>query len=256
MPEIVISESREKLAERVAHDFYDRLSTSNAADKPFHVALTGGTVGIECLTAVFARSTTHHDWSQVHFWWGDERWLPQGHSERNDQQAFEAGLDSLPIRGEQVHRFPASDSGLSLDEAAESYAAQLAQHRYEGLSTPRFDIVLLGMGPDGHVASLFPNHASFAATGKSVTAVRDSPKPPPERLSLTVTTLNNAERVWFLVAGVDKAPALHEALLGSSGTLLPAAAVRGVTETRWYLDRDASSLLSAREMTALKIAEI
>jgi 6-phosphogluconolactonase len=97
------------------------------------------------------------DWSRVHLWWGDERWLPYGDRERNDQQAREALIDHLSIPEANVHYVPTSDGELDLDAAAASYASELASAADDGADYPRFDITFLGVGPDGHVASLFPD---------------------------------------------------------------------------------------------------
>jgi 6-phosphogluconolactonase len=127
---------------------------------------------------------------------------------------------------------PASAEGLDLDAAAAAYAAELGQLV--------FDVCLLGMGPDGHVASLFPDHASAAASGR-VIAVRNSPKPPPERISLTLEVINASREVWFVVSGSDKAAAATWALTGSRA--VPAAGVAGVDSTLWLLDTEAAAEL-------------
>jgi 6-phosphogluconolactonase len=105
-----------------------------------------------------------------------------------------------------------------------------------------FDICLLGMGPDGHVASLFPEHPSSYAEGE-VIAVRASPKPPPERLSLTLPVINRSREVWFLVSGSDKAAAAKMALMGAGPVQVPAAGVAGAERTLWLMDSDAASEL-------------
>ena len=129
---------------------------------------------------------------------------------------------------------PTSATG-DLDAAAESYAAELGQ--------TVFDICLLGMGPDGHVASLFPGHPDAGKSG-SVIAVRDSPKPPPERISLTLDVINASREVWFCVSGEDKAEALAQALSDApADDPLPAAKASGTEQTVWLIDRAAASQL-------------
>ena len=129
---------------------------------------------------------------------------------------------------------PASDGDLDLDQAAEAYA--------RALGDVAFDICLLGMGPDGHVASIFPEHPSAYAEG-DVIAVRSSPKPPPERISLTLPVINRSQEVWFVVSGSDKAAAAKMALLGAGPVQIPAGGVSGVERTLWLMDRDAAAEL-------------
>lgn len=205
-----------------------------------HIVLTGGRVGIGVLAAVNespARDTI--DWSRVHFWWGDERWLPAGDAERNDAQARAALLDHIAVPAGNVHPFAASDAGLELDEAALRYEEELAAHG-EG-ATPRFDITFLGVGPDGHIASLFPHRSGISIEDRSVIPVRNSPKPPAERLSLTRPALNSSDRVWLVLAGADKASALGLALAGAARDEVPVAGIKGRKRTVFFVDADAAS---------------
>ncbi len=216
-------------------DILDELGSAN-------IVLTGGSVGIGVLAAInesSARDTL--DWSRVHFWWGDERWLPAGDAERNDQQAFDALLSHIDIPAANIHPFPASDGPLDLDAAAAHYAVELAAHAEEGAELPRLDITFLGVGPDGHIASLFPNRSGIQVTDSSVIAVRNSPKPPSERLSLTRPVLNHSDRVWLVLAGSDKAPALGLALAGASRDEVPVGGVKGRKRTVFFVDRDAAA---------------
>ena len=129
---------------------------------------------------------------------------------------------------------PAAGDGLELDEAAEAYDAELGD--------VTFDICLLGMGPDGHVASLFPEHPSSSAEGR-VIGVRSSPKPPPERISLTLEVINRSAEVWFCVTGADKAGAARLALSGAGPIQVPAAGVQAQDRTLWLIDRAAAAEL-------------
>jgi 6-phosphogluconolactonase len=184
---------------------------------------------------------TSIDWSRVHFWWGDERWLPGGDAERNDEQARVAFLDALDLPTENLHPFPAADSGLDHDAPAEAYAAELSAHGADGLPHPIFDITFLGVGPDGHIASLFPHRSGIQVTDRTVIAVRNSPKPPPERLSLTRPVINASQRVWMVLAGADKASALGLALAGASRDEVPVAGIKGRRRTVFFVDADAAS---------------
>lgn len=205
------------------------------------VALTGGTMGIAVLEAVNASPARDSvDWSKVHFWWGDERFVSKNDSERNERQAREALLDHLSIPPENIHPFPASDEIADIDEAASVYAAELEAFAPEGAGAPKFDITFLGVGPDGHIASLFPDRSGIRETEKTVIAVRDSPKPPPERLSLTRPVLNASDRIWLVLSGSDKASALGLALAGASYTEVPVAGAKGRKRTVFFVDKEAA----------------
>ncbi len=206
------------------------------------VVLTGGTMGIGVLAAINAspaRDTV--DWSRVNIWWGDERWVPAGHADRNDAQARAALLDHVALDPARVHPFPASDSGLTLEAAAEAYAAELSKFAPRNGAYPHLDITFLGMGPDGHIASLFPERAGIRETERTVIPVVNSPKPPPERLSLTLPVINSSARVWLVVAGADKASALGLTLAGASANEVPAAAVEGRRTTLFFVDGEAAA---------------
>jgi 6-phosphogluconolactonase len=206
------------------------------------VVLTGGTMGYATLKAIndsAARDSV--DWSRVNFWWGDERWVPAGHEDRNDTQAREALLDHIALDPARVHPFAASDSGLELDAASDAYAAELLAAAPEGAEFPQFDITFLGVGPDGHVASLFPERGGIREEAKTVISVRNSPKPPPERLSLTLPVINSSIRVWLVLAGADKAGALGLTLADASVFEVPAAGVQGRKRTLFFVDQEAAA---------------
>lgn len=198
------------------------------------VCLTGGSTGIAVLAAIAttpARDSV--DWTRVRMWWGDERYLARGDADRNETQAREALLDELAIPGENVHPFPAPGEHASIEDAADAYAAELGD--------TVFDITFLGVGPDGHIASLFPDHATVLEATRTVVAERQSPKPPPERLSLTLPVLNASERVWLVLAGGDKAGALGLALAGASVSSVPVAGVQGRKRTVFFVDQAAAA---------------
>lgn len=216
-----------------------------AKKSAMNIVLTGGSVGIGILGAInVAEDRDSVDWNRVHFWWGDERWVPGGHADRNDQQAKDALLDSLTLPSANLHPFPASDQGLDLDAAADRYSQELAAAGDEA-ALPHFDILLLGVGPDGHIASLFPERRDLVDAPGTVVAVRNSPKPPPERLSLTLTAINSAERVWLALAGADKATALGLALAGASRYEVPVGAAEGRRKTVFFVDKAAAAEVPA-----------
>ena len=196
------------------------------------IVLTGGRGGAQLLNGLRDHAKRDLvDWKRVRLLWGDERWLPAGDSERNDFLADESLLGAVETDPALVHRIAASDEGLSLDEAAAAYAAIVA-----GLD--RIDIVVNGVGEDGHVASVFPGREDTLREDADVAAalaVRDSPKPPPERVSLSLPTLRRADQVWLIGAGEGKAEALKSVLAGAGGAdALPAERVTaGLRATLW-----------------------
>jgi 6-phosphogluconolactonase len=206
------------------------------------VVLTGGTTGIAILKAINesgARDSV--DWKHVNFWWGDERWVPRDDAERNDKQARDALLDHVALDETRVHTFPASDEGLELDDAAALYAAELSAHAADGADLPVFDITFLGMGADGHIASLFPNRGGVLEKALTVISVRNSPKPPPERLTLTLRAINTSLRVWVVVAGADKAGALGLTLADVSVHEVPSSGAQGRKRTLFFVDSEAAA---------------
>jgi 6-phosphogluconolactonase len=206
------------------------------------VVLTGGSMGIGILSAIAESSARDSvDWKRVNFWWGDERWLPRGDAERNDKQARDALLDHIAIDETRVHAFAASDDGLELDDAASLYAAELSANATDGSDLPQFDITFLGMGPDGHIASLFPNRGGIREENLTVISVRNSPKPPPERLSLTLPVINSSLRVWVVVAGADKASALGLTLADVSVHEVPSSGAQGRKRTLFFVDNEAAA---------------
>lgn len=216
---------------------------------PVHVVLTGGTVGIATLAAVAASPARDAvDWSQVHLWWGDERFLPDGDPDRNETQGRDALLSALgeALPAENVHAVPALSPDVPTPEvAAGRYVAELGAYATEGAAVPAFDVLMLGMGPDGHVASLFPAHPGLAVAGTSATGVHDSPKPPPQRVSLTFEAINTARQVWVVAAGAEKAPAVASALSDAPVEVTPAAGVHGTERTLWLVDAAAVSAVPA-----------
>lgn len=241
--EVIILPSADLMAAAAAARFVTVLVDAQAARGHAHAVLTGGSGGTALLAAVAASPARDAvDWSAVDLWWGDERFLPSGDPERNETQARSALLDAVPLDPARVHAMPASDGeyGDDVDAAAAGYAASLAAAAENPSGVPVFDVLHLGVGPDGHVASLFPGHPGFAVTTGTVIAVRESPKPPPVRISLTLPALQVARQTWLLAAGSGKADAVTRAL---GGERLPCASVHGTERTLWLLDREAAANL-------------
>ena len=204
-----------------------------------NVVLTGGTVGAGTQRAIASSGMRNTiDWSRVHFWWGDERFVPKQDPERNEVQAREALLDRIGVPESNIHPFPASDEIEDIDRAAAAYAEVLLEHADGSASVPRFDITFLGVGPDGHIASLFPDRDCHGPA--TVIPVRNAPKPPPDRLSLTLPAINSSHRVWMVAAGAEKATALGLALAGASEDEVPVAGVQGRKRTVFFVDSAAA----------------
>lgn len=245
-PDVVVEPDADQLARSVAAALVARLSAAQTVHGSAAVVLTGGGIGTAVLreVATLAAEPEHAvvDWAAVDVWWGDERWVPADDDERNEKGARDALLDVVGVPAERVHAIPASDAGFAEPEdAAAAYAADLAAAGDGGL--PRIDVLMLGVGPEGHVASVFPDSPAVH-DDRTVLAVRDCPKPPPTRVSLGFATINAAEEVWLLVSGEAKAEAVARALSGEvTGVQLPAAGVHGTRATRWLLDTEAASLL-------------
>jgi len=191
-----------------------------AARGVFHLVLAGGTSPKLCYQALRDLDV---DWSKVHIWFGDERCVPLGHEDRNDRMADEALLSHIPIPASKIHRMAAE---LGPDEGAALYAAELAV-------APVMDVVHLGMGEDGHTCSLFPGKPALSDE-RLVFGVIDSPKPPPERVTLGYTVLNKARAALVLTAGKGKRDVLARIAAGES---LPVARVNNAI---WYMDQDAA----------------
>ena len=242
---VLVHADKRALAGSVAARFITKVVDLLDQQPRVNIALTGGSVGsavLESINESPARDSI--DWSRVILWWSDERWLPRNDAERNDTQARIALLDHVALRAENIHWCAASDSGMSLDDAATAYAVELAAAADEGRATPRFDILFLGVGPDGHVASLFPDSPGIRVTVGTVIAVRNSPKPPPERLSLTLPVINSADRIWLTLSGPDKASALGLALAGASTWEVPVAGIKGRRRTVFFVDQEAAAEVS------------
>lgn len=239
---VIVHPDKAALAAAVAARFITKVVDLIDEFDEASVVLTGGTMGIAVLDSINSNPARDSiDWSRVNVWWGDERWLPAGDPERNETQARGALLDHVALDPARVHPFAASDAGVELDDAAAAYAAEIERHSPANSSMPHFDITFLGMGPDGHIASLFPERGGIREREKSTISVRNSPKPPPERLSLTLPVINSSARVWLVVAGADKASALGLTLAGASMNEVPAAGVEGRRKTLFFVDAEAAA---------------
>lgn len=233
------------LARAVAADLLAVLETAQSEGREPHIALTGGTIAVAIhqeLGRCGAASAV--DWRRVHVWWGDERFVDPASPDRNAGEARRDFVDVVGIPEDHVHEMPSTLDALDVHAGAAAYARSMVEEGADG-----FDVVMLGVGPDGHVASLFPGYPQLRSESIAV-GVTGSPKPPPRRISLTVGALRRARLVWFVVSGDAKADAVARAHAEAGvptdphdDRRLPAARVQGVEETVWFVDEAAASHL-------------
>ncbi len=238
MTERKVLPTADAVARAVAAELVARVASIQAQGRVPSIVLTGGTIANAIYQAVAALPSEDVDWKRVDFWWGDERYVAADSPDRNDRAAELDLLDVVGADPARVHAMPAADEvHPDLDAAAAAYAEELREH-----GGGMFDLVLLGVGPDGHVASLFPGFDELSSAEVAV-AVRESPKPPPDRISLTFPALNRTHEVWFLVSGEGKADAVAAALADDGS--VHSTPARGITAepSTWWLDEDAASAL-------------
>jgi 6-phosphogluconolactonase len=247
-PDVAVHANPDVLAAAVAARLVTKLVDLQAGGTTPKIVLTGGGTGtavLEQLRASVARDAV--DWGRVEFYWGDERFLPPGDPERNETQAREALLDHVPVDQEKV--FPmGADTGTGpagAEAAAEAYAEVLrrAARPEDHGPVPTFDVLMLGMGGEGHTASVFPHSPAVYETERTVVAVHGCPKPPPTRVSLTLPAIRRAAEVWIMTTGGGKAAAVAMALGGAGEVAIPVAGAQGRRRTRWLLDRGAAAKL-------------
>lgn len=219
----------ETLVQQVAGRWLDAVDAANTAGKPFHVALSGGRVAGRFMAAAHGLGTSRRTcWDTVHFHWGDERCVPPDHADSNYKLAQSALLDPAGIDAACRHRLCGE---LPPEEAARLAEAELA--RVTGTAAggvPVLDLVFLGMGEDGHVASLFPGAPQSVVTSTGWVTPVIGPKPPPQRLSLTFQVLAAAKEVWVLASGAGKEEALKESLrIGGNTPLAQLLSLRSHT---------------------------
>jgi 6-phosphogluconolactonase len=247
-PEIVVQHSAEDLAADVAARALACLAHAQQTRGRAALALTAGSI-MEDTWQALARSTAAEavDWSLVDVFWGDERFVPAGSADRNDLPAERILFSKSPFSRAARYSMPGSDGplGPDLDAAAADYAKTLAGCRRpnDPDDQPAFDLVLLGVGPDGHCCSLFPEHPGLYDDSSAVIAVRNAPKPPPNRMSLSFLGLNRAREIWVVASGDGKAQAVSLALGGAGRIQIPAAGAVGSRRTLWLLDLAAASKL-------------
>uniref|UniRef100_A0A1J3GRS6 6-phosphogluconolactonase n=1 Tax=Noccaea caerulescens TaxID=107243 RepID=A0A1J3GRS6_NOCCA len=211
----------------------------------FTVVVSGGSLIKSLRKLVESPYIDSIDWSRWHFFWVDERVVPKHHDDSNYKLAYDSFLSKVSIPPGNVY---AINESLSAEAAADDYETCLKHlvktnilRVSESTSFPKFDLMLLGMGPDGHVASLFPGHSLCNESEKWVTSITDSPKPPSERITFTFPVINSSAHVALVVCGSGKAEAV-QAALNKTGDV-PAGSVSAEDELVWFLDKPASSKL-------------
>ena len=242
---MLIHRDAELLAKAVAARLVTRMVDVCAARGHGSLVLTGGGIGTQVLAELAAAPARDAvDWRRVDIWWGDERFLPTEDPERNETGARAALLDHIDASPERVHPMPGSDGpdGPDSEAAAARYASWLlaASQPEDHSRVPSFDVLMLGIGPEGHVASLFPGMPALYEE-RTVVAVHGSPKPPPTRLTLTLPAITAAREVWIIASGEDKAGAIRLALSAAGPVQVPAAGARGRQQTLFLLDRAAAA---------------
>ncbi|MQA60092.1 MAG: 6-phosphogluconolactonase [Actinophytocola sp.] len=253
---VVVQRNPELLAAATAARLVTRLVDVQATRGTASVVLTGGGVGIAVLEQLrHSPACDAIDWSRIDFYWGDERFVPADDEERNELQARRALLDHVPV--DEARIFPMAAAGGEFgddpDAAAAAYQRILAEQaaREHHAEVPAFDVLLLGMGGEGHTASIFPEAPAAYEDERAVVAVRNCPKPPPTRVSLTLPAIRHAIEVWVITAGEAKADAVALALSGAGEVQLPVAGATGQVRTQWLLDRAAASKLSGNYLPPL-----
>lgn len=243
-PHVVVQRSAELLAASCAARLVTRLVDAQSRAGRASLVVAGGGIGIAVLEQLrHSPARDAVDWSRLDVYWGDERYVPAADPDRNDLQARAALLDHVPIDPARVFPMAAADAGYATPEAAAAaYGDLLAEHARRGSRTgvPVFDVLLLGMGAEGHTASIFPESPAVYEDERMVVAVRNCPKPPPTRITLTLPAIRHAAEVWVLASGAAKADAVALALSGAGPAQIPVAGVAGQFRTLWLLDSAAA----------------
>ncbi|MCK5066189.1 MAG: 6-phosphogluconolactonase [Bacteroidales bacterium] len=221
-------------------EFQRFLGELSGVEKPVHISLSGGSTPLAVFRQL-AGDTSPKDWSGVHLYWGDERCVPPEHQESNYGAAFKAMLEPLGLHRNQVHQIRGEEDPVI---EAHRYGKLLMDQLPVEDGVPVFDWVWLGLGSDGHTASIFPHQIGLWKSEEPcvVATHRDTGQ---KRISITGGVINAARRVSFIVTGVEKSPVIKEILMKEGNFMdYPAFYVNpGSDNLEWYLDQDASNLL-------------
>lgn len=235
-PEIRVGD-RTFVIETLAADLAAAAGNAVGRGRRFVVAIPGGSVASTCFPRL---ARLDLDWTMVEFFWVDERAVAPTSPDSNYAMARSLWLDPARVPADRIHRMRAEQAELR--RAAAEYSSELA-----GVcgTPPELDYVVLGVGPDGHVASLFPGRPT-SEEGRWALAVEDAPKPPPRRLTLSLPALTGARRVAIVATGEEKAPVIRAALEQGSSSLPVVRVARGARSCAFLLDRAAASLMEQR----------
>ncbi len=230
--ELISFANADELAPSVAAGWLDEIETANRAGKPHCVALSGGRIAQKFFSSVVEQAKARRIlFSRVHFFWADERCVPPADSESNFKMANELLFRPLKIPESQIHRVRGEDSPEVAAQKAATEICKLAPLNKNG--QPILDLIFLGMGEDGHVASLFPDKAEGTVLKSIFCAVKNSPKPPPDRVTLSYAAIAAARQVWVLASGAGKEDALRQSLSVSGKTPL-ARIIQSRSNTRVF----------------------
>ena len=240
-----VYDNQDVVAAQAAQRLIEAILETQGQGKVSHLSLTGGRGGLSVLAAVRTNPQVNEiDWKRVELWWSDERFLKKGDPERNETGAWDALLNHVGLDPARIHPMPdlGGAYGDDLDAAAQGYAAELAAAAESG-DAPLFDVTLLGIGEDAHIASLFPGHKQQFAPA-TVVSISDSPKPPPQRTTFTMRVINNSKQVWLVAFGDGKADAIKLATSDLPAIEAPAGAARGKDSTVLFCDQAAAAQIS------------
>jgi 6-phosphogluconolactonase len=245
-PQVRIFPTSSAMSLAAAQLFSEIIDEASRKQHSVHVALSGGSTPV-MLFQLLAQPPYNQaiPWDRIHFYWADERCVPPENAESNYGQAWQSFLSEVPVSQQNIHRVLGE---LEPKAAAQDYVLQLKQNATGALAWPVLDCVLLGMGADGHTASLFPGQVNPAEnTSPAIAVTADYMGRPANRVTLTPLVFNSARHVLFLVTGENKAHALHEVLYGANDPLhFPAQRIRPVNgDVNWLVDQGAASLLQS-----------
>ena len=242
---ILVHPDAELTAAGVAARLVARLIDVQSRRTPVHIAVTGGTLGAAIWPALAAQPAAGAvDWTGVHVWFSDERFAPRGHPDRCDLPVVRVA-PGLGLPRPNIHGVPGPDEVADVHAAAIAYAHELAAWAPAGAdpAVPDVAVSILGIGPDGHVASLFPGREEIDLAGPTTTGITGSPKPPPLRVTFTRAVLCACDELWMIAAGAEKGQAVRRALAGDDPHRTPAAGLAGRSGTWWFIDADLAGVL-------------
>jgi 6-phosphogluconolactonase len=223
--DLTLYADQRELLDEVTSQLLEVIETGLRINGVFHLALTGGTLGTELTRALVAHWNAHPEMYQgLHLWWSDERFVERSSSEQNCAPV----LNTVTNKNVVIHTLRARDEVENINIAVDDYLVQLGENF--------MDLTILGLGPDGHVASLFPGAAHIDRLEK-VIAITDSPKPPSIRATFTLSMINTSTLVWIIAAGASKADAVTKIIEGDLS--IPASYVRAADHTRLIVDTEA-----------------